>query len=118
MTDPPCCIVFEHEFVSLQVPPRSLRSNLPSHKIDDPGKNRSRDMCMRLGSRNSPDLITLSDYFLMGPHGYRATLPDVTTTIAPIYISRLSDDHLFLGSAQCVTEGLLFTVGSLIAWII
>ncbi|XGW35485.1 hypothetical protein V3C99_019035 [Haemonchus contortus] len=63
-----------------EVPPRSLRSNLPSHKIDDPGKNRSRDMCMRLGSRNSPDLITLSDYFLMGPHGYRATLPDVTTT--------------------------------------
>ncbi|KAK6060129.1 hypothetical protein COOONC_02215, partial [Cooperia oncophora] len=61
------------------MPPRSLRSSLPSHKIDDSGKSLPRDMCMSRGSRTSLELIPYSDYLLMGSHGHRITLPDITT---------------------------------------
>ncbi|KAK5977849.1 Regulator of G protein signaling domain protein [Trichostrongylus colubriformis] len=63
-----------------EMPLRSIRTSLPSQKIDDSRKDVPRDMCIRRVSRNSPDLLTSADYFLMGPHGHRATLPDITTT--------------------------------------
>ncbi|VDO97206.1 unnamed protein product [Heligmosomoides polygyrus] len=66
-----------------EMPPRSLRNGIPSHKIDDSGKDKSREARTRQESTTSPEMVTFSDYFRLGSRatrGHRAPLPDVTTT--------------------------------------
>ncbi|WKY14174.1 hypothetical protein Q1695_000042 [Nippostrongylus brasiliensis] len=66
-----------------EMPPRSLRQSIPSHKLSDSGKDVVPEVSRRHSSRDLPELITFGEYFMLesrSGRAHRVTLPDVTTT--------------------------------------